>query len=189
MSVQDLTESFGRLREAIDQMGEAFYQSQLRLAATVLGNAIEAIRNEPSLSNLSDAEFAFADVVSITTEVPAQDEEILTPPVEALRDALQSLKSASSLPPETLAHARDLQGKLRERRAALQRQGYRMEGEDPPHIPHHPRELCLPARRLQRLLGEAGFKFASLDKLVASPDEFALHDLDDLIAELDTPAS
>ena len=99
------------------------------LPLTVLGNAIEAIRSEPSLSNLSDAEFAFADVVSITTEVPTQDEELLTPRVEALRDALQSLKSESSLPPETLAHARELQGKLRERRAAV-RARHRQEGRE-----------------------------------------------------------
>lgn len=186
MSRERLSEAFDHLMEAIDSMEERFYQSQLRLGATVLRSAIDAMDEEPTPAQVSDAEFAFGDVTSIASELPAADEERLNPPIEEIRVALASLLESKSLAPELVATARGLQAKLKERHAALERHGFRFEGEEPSHIPHHPRELCLPARSLQRALAGSGFSLHALDKLVSTPDEFAYHDVADLIAELDS---
>lgn len=185
MSVSRLATSFDRLKTAIDSMAEPFYKTQLHLAATVLGNSIAAMDEEPTPAQINDAEFAFGDITAMASEVPPDDEALLNPAIEEFRGALASIKEAKSLPPELVAQARELQHKLKVRREALERQGYRFEGEEPSHVPNHPRELCLPARRLQRELAAAGFSMSSLDKLVASPDEFVYHDVADLIADID----
>ncbi|MFN2441973.1 MAG: hypothetical protein ABR517_04765 [Thermoanaerobaculia bacterium] len=185
MSVDELVTAVAHLHQSIESMTDAFYQQQLRLAATVLTNSVEAIRNDPSPAALSDAEFAFGDVTAITSEVPQEDEDLLNPPIEQLRRALTSLKEGRTLDPELVAKARELQQKLRDRRTALERHGFRFEGEEQDHIPNHPRELCLPARQLHRALQEQGFVMRPLEKLVSNPDEFVYHDVADLIAELD----
>ncbi|HUP65158.1 MAG TPA: hypothetical protein VM557_07750 [Thermoanaerobaculia bacterium] len=179
-----LAATFERLREAIESMSDPFYQTQLRLAATVLGNSIETIRTDPSPANISDAEFAFGDITAIAGEIPTEDEERLNPLIDELRQGLASMKESKSLPPEVVQQVRQLQEQLKERRVALERQGFRFESEEA-HIPNHPRELVLPARRLHRILAESGFTIRSLDKLVAEPDDFAYHDVSDLIADLD----
>lgn len=184
MSTQQIASAFDRLRTAIDGVEDEFYRNQLRLAVTVLGNSIAAMDSEPSPSQVSDTEFAFGDVTSIAAEIPPGDEERINPPIEEVRQALSALKQTKTLPDEVLGQVRALQEKLSERRIALERQGYRFEGEDA-HVPHHPRELCLPARQLQRVLSSSGFSIHSLDKLVSSPDEFVYHDVADLIAELE----
>ncbi|HVR43077.1 MAG TPA: hypothetical protein VMS56_06475 [Thermoanaerobaculia bacterium] len=188
MSTQPLASAFDRLKTAIDEMKEPFYQSQLRLAATVLGSSIADMNEQPTPAQISDAEFAFGDITSIASEVPAQDEERLNPAIDAIRNAIAALREARPLPAEVVVRARALQEMLRERRSALERQGFRFEEEEAAHVPHHPRELCLPARRLQRDLAAEGFAMRSLEKLVDSPDEFAYHDVADLIAELDSVA-
>ena len=185
MSVSNLATAFDRLKTAIESLNEPFYKTQLHLAATVLGNSIAAMDDEPSPGQVNDAEFAFGDITSMASELGSDDEAILNPAIEQLRNALAAVKETKTLPPELIAQARALQAKLRERREALERQGYRFEGEEPPQIPNHPRELCLPARRLQRDLAAVGFTMAALDKLVASPDEFVYHDVADLIADID----
>jgi hypothetical protein len=185
MSVDELVAATARLHQAIESMADAFYQQQLRLAATVLTNAVEVIRTDPSPAALSDAEFAFGDVTAITTEVPQDDEDLLNPPIEELRRALTSLKEGRALDPGLIARARDLQQKLRDRRTALERHGFRFQEDDQDHVPNHPRELCLPARQLHRALQEQGFMIRPLEKLVSSPDDFVYHDVADLIAELD----
>lgn len=184
MSTQQIASAFDRLRTAIEEMEDEFYRNQLRLAATVLGNSIAGMDSDPSPSQVSDAEFAFGDVTSIAAEIPPGDEERINPAIESVRQALSALKQTGTLPDEVLGQVRALQEKLKERRVGLERQGYRFEGEDA-HVPHHPRELCLPARQLQRVLSAAGFSIHSLDKLVSSPDEFVYHDVADLIAELE----
>jgi hypothetical protein len=185
MSVSRLATSFDRLKTAVSSIEEPFYKTQLQLATTVLGNAIAALDEEPSPAQINDAEFAFGDITSMASEIPPNDEARLNPAIEEFRNALASVKESKALPLELIAQARELQQKLRLRREALERQGYRFEGEEPPHIPNHPRELCLPARRLQRELAVAGFRMGSLDKLVSNPDDFAYHDVADLIADID----
>jgi hypothetical protein len=185
MSVDELVTATAHLHRAIESMADAFYQQQLRLAATVLTNAVEGIRTDPSPAALSDAEFAFGDVTAITTEVPQEDEDLLNPPIEELRRALTSLKEGRAIAPDVVAKARELQQKLRERRTALERHGFRFQEDDQDHVPNHPRELCLPARQLHRALQEQGFMIRPLEKLVSSPDDFVYHDVADLIAELD----
>ncbi len=185
MSVSRLATAFDRLKTAIDSLAEPFYKTQLHLAATVLGNAIAAMDEEPTPAQVNDAEFAFGDITSMAAEVSSEDEELLNPAIEEFRNALASIKETKLLPPELVALARELQAKLRMRREALERQGFRFEGDEQAHIPNHPRELCLPARRLQRELAAAGFTMGSLDKLVANPDEFVYHDVADLIADID----
>jgi hypothetical protein len=185
MSVSSLATSFDRLKTSIASIGESFYRTQLQLAATVLGNAIAGMDEAPTPGQVSDAEFAFNDITSMAAELSAADEEILNPAIEEFRRSLAGLKETRGLPPELVAQARSLQEKLRVRRDALERQGYRFEGEEPPQIPNHPRELCLPARKLQRELEAAGFSMAALDKLVSSPDDFVYHDVADLIADID----
>lgn len=185
MSVDELVIAAARLQQAIESMADRFYQQQLRLASTVLVTAVESMQQSPSPAALSDVEFAFGDVTSIASEVPPDDEDLLNPPIDELRHAIGSLKQTRTLPPDLVLRARELQEKLRERRTALERHGYRFQGDDPEHVPHHPRELCLPARQLQRGLREQGFDMRPLEKLVSSPDDFAYHDVADLIAELD----
>jgi hypothetical protein len=185
MSLTRLATAFDRLKTAIDALGEPFYKTQLHLAATVLGNSIAAMDDEPTPSQVNDAEFAFGDITSMASELGSDDEALLNPAIEEFRTALASIKETKSLPPALVAQARDLQQKLRLRREALERQGYRFEGEEPAQIPNHPRELCLPARRLQRELAAAGFSMAALDKLVSTPDDFVYHDVADLIADID----
>lgn len=185
MSVSDVATAFDRLKTAIEGMQEPFYKTQLSLAATVLGNSIAEMSDEPTSGEVHEVEFAFGDVTSIASEVPPEDEERLNPAIDAFRRALASLHEKRTLAPEVVEQAVAIQEKLRERRVALEKQGYRFEGEEAPPAPHHPRELCLPARKLQRALSAAGFSLRSLDKLVESPDEFAYHDVADLIAELD----
>lgn len=184
MSTQQIASAFDRLRTAIDSLEEDFYRTQLRLAATVLGNSIAAMADDPSPAEVSDAEFAFGDVTSIASEINDADEARLNPAIEEVRQALSALKQTGTLPQEVLGQVGALQEKLRERRIGLERQGFRFEGDEA-HIPHHPRELCLPARQLQRALSAAGFTIHALDKLVSSPDEFVYHDVADLIAELE----
>lgn len=184
MSVSDLATAFDRLKDAIAELQEPFYRTQLSLAATVLGNSIADLSDEPNSGEIHDVEFAFGDVTAIASEVPPDDEARLNPAIEELRRALASLHERRTLPGEVIAQAAALQEKLRERRVAMEKQGFRFEGDEA-HVPHHPRELCLPARKLRRALAEAGFSLRSLDKLVDSPDEFAYHDVADLIAELD----
>ncbi|MGH9456684.1 MAG: hypothetical protein ACRD2J_03480 [Thermoanaerobaculia bacterium] len=185
MSVRDLATAFDRLKTAIEQVEDEFYRRQLSLAATVLGNTIAETNDEPTSGQVHDIEFAFGDLTSMASELAPADEERLNPAIEEVRRALAGLHEKRTLPGETVTLASALQEKLRERRVALERQGYRFEGDENTHVPHHPRELCLPARRLQRALGEAGFSLRSLDKLVSTPDDFAYHDIADLIAELD----
>ncbi len=185
MSVSRLATAFDRLKTAIESLSEPFYKTQLHLAATVLGNSVAAMDEEPTPSQVNDVEFAFGDITSMAGEMGPEDEAVLNPAIEEFRITLASIKETKTLPPELVAEARALQQKLRARREALERQGYRFEGEEPAQIPNHPRELCLPARRLQRELAAAGFIMSSLDKLVASPDDFVYHDVADLIADID----
>src|SRR2546423_837105 len=73
------------LRAAIDGIDDSFVQSQIRLAANVLGGAIDHAAAGITPAAVSDIEFALNDLAGAADELNAGDAERILPFIEQLR--------------------------------------------------------------------------------------------------------
>ena len=159
----------------------------VRVAADVLGNAVAAARQEGiNAARVNDIEFALNDLVAAIDESGAPDDVYAA--VALLQNDAASLRAATSLAPELVTSMRDLQSKLRARKAAIERSQYRAEGAAAEPLPHPPEELRAEAIPLSRQLAAAGFVTPSLDALVADPESLRYHSINEIIDELDVVA-
>ncbi|HET7433127.1 MAG TPA: hypothetical protein VFN10_00295 [Thermoanaerobaculia bacterium] len=174
-----------QLRAALPDLQDDFTATQLRLAADVLANAIAGARDGVNPARVSDIEFALADLAGIA-EMAASD--AISAPIAMLQDDVQSLRAAAALDPALVAQIRTLQAKLRERKTAMERNQYRVEGTPEAALPHEPESLRAAAIPLARQLAAAGFDTPALDVLVADPDSIRYHHLSEISDELETIA-
>lgn len=166
---------------------EAMYRPQLDLCTNVLANAVEAARDGVNPARVSDIEFAVNDLAGAIDELPQVDAERIAPLLEMLRNDVEALKTATALDPAVGANIRTLQGKLRERMKAMERQTFVEGGSEAP-LPHPPEELLRDAVPLARQLFDAGFATPVLDAFLAEPQELRFHTMRELIDELDVIA-
>ncbi|HSY49769.1 MAG TPA: hypothetical protein VLC46_13230 [Thermoanaerobaculia bacterium] len=159
---------------------------QLGLCLNVLASAIAAGQGGVNAAIVSDIEFALNDLSAAIDELGQADADRLTPLMEALREDLAGLKSATALDPALIAQIRGFQAKLRERMKAIERQTY-VEGGSAP-LPHPPAELREEALPLARQLLASGFQTPALDSLIADPESLRFHSIRELIDELDVIA-
>ena len=159
----------------------------MRISADVLANAVAAAKDSGvNAARVNDIEFALNDLVTAVDDAGAPD--AVCSAVALLQNDTAALRRATALPAETIQAIRELQVRLRARAKALERSQYRAEGTEavpPPHPPAELRELAIP---LTRQLEAAGFTTPVLDQLVAEPEEFRYHSLNELVDELDVIA-
>ncbi len=164
---------------------DPMFASQMQLTISVLANAIEAGRRGMSPAVVNDIEFALNDVIGVVGELSAGDAARISPIVTLLQDDVARLKEATALPPAVMNNIRALQGKLRVRRAAIERQTYRAEGAPEEPLPHDPAELQREALPLRQELAKAGFATPALDTLIADSSSLRFHSINEIINELD----
>jgi hypothetical protein len=159
----------------------------VRLSTDVLANAVAAAKDSGvNAARVNDIEFALNDLVVAIDDAGAPD--AVYSAIALLQNDTAALRRANALPAATIQAIRDLQVRLRARAKALERSQYRAEGteaEPPPHPPAELRELAIP---LARQLEAAGFVTPVLEQLIAEPDEFRYHSLNELVDELDVIA-
>ena len=171
-----------QLRAAAEGVEEV-YAAQLELCFSMLANAIAGAHAGVNAARVNDIVFALNDLAAAIDELPAVDAERLTPPLTMMRADLDHLKQQTALDGAVIERIRTLQTKLRERRAAIERQTYR-EG-DPEPLPHPPDDLRAEAVPLREQLGAAGFATPALDGLIDDPAALRFHSISDIVDELD----
>src|SRR5436853_128162 len=152
------------LRAAIGGIDDSFVQSQIRLAANVLGGAIDNAGAGLTPAAVGDIEFALNDLAGAADELNAGDAERILPFIEQLRSDVAALSAAAALPEPLLAAIQALQTKLKSRKKAIERQTF-IEGAGEP-LPHPPTELREEAVPIRAQLVEAGFSTPALDALI-----------------------
>lgn len=180
-----------KLLGAVDVLATAteglddFYAAQARLSVGMLRNAASAMCENLTASAVSDFDFALGDLRQLKTEL-AQSEADEFESVLLLIDAtMAEAREQTQLSGSTSAAIRALRGKLADRTAAIDRQQYRTPGTDPDPLPHPPESLQAEAQEIQRALHDAGFATPELDRLIRGEGTFYLHDVRQLIEELD----
>ena len=159
----------------------------MRLSADVLANAVAAAKdNGINAARVNDIEFALNDLVSAVDDAGAPD--AVCSAIALLQNDTATLRRANALPSETIQAIRDLQLRLRARGKAMERSQYRAEGTEAEPLPHPPAELRELAIPLARQLAAAGFVTPVLDQLIAEPEEFRYHSINELVDELDVIA-
>jgi len=171
-----------QLKSATASVGE------MQLMVSLLSNAIEAAGNGVSPAVVNDIEFALNDVAASIADLSAADAERIAPIVTVLQDDLERLKESTSLAPAVVNAIRALQGKLKTRRAAIERQTYRPEGAPEEPLPHPPEELQHEAVPLRQQLAAAGFATPALDGLIADASSLRFHSITEILNELDVIA-
>ncbi len=172
------------LRAAVAAVEDEFTGPQLRLALSVLNNAIEAATQQLTSGAVGDIEFALGDVVGAVDQLSAEDAARFDSPLEMLRADIARLKEATSLPPELIAAMQGLHARLRERKNAVERQTY-VEGALEDDLPHPPEALRAEALPIRDALSNAGFATSALDALIEDPGSFRLHTILDVMNELE----
>ncbi len=173
-----------QLKSAAASLDEMFV-SQMQLSLSVLTNAIEAAGQSMSAAAVNDIEFALNDVVAVVNELSAADAERIAPIVTLLQADVERMKESTSLPQTVLNGIRVFQGKLRVRRAAIERQTFRPEGAAEEPLPHSPEELQHDALPLRQQLASAGFVTPALDTLITDPESLRFHSINEIMNELD----
>jgi hypothetical protein len=171
------------LRAAIDGIDDSFIQPQLRLAANVLGGAIDSAAAGITPAVVSDIEFALNDLSGAADELGAADAELIFPFIEQLRADVSALTAATALPTPLLAAIEALQTKLKARRKAIERQTYVEGGAEP--LPHPPAELRAEALPIREQLTAAGFTTPALDALIDDPESLRMHGIIAIVDELE----
>lgn len=172
-----------QVRAVIDGVEDTFVQSQLRLAVNVLGGAVDSAVAGVNAAQIGDIEFALNDLFAAAGEVSSDDAARIMPPLEMLRADLATMKSSVALPEQLVTAIRALQQKLKTRRAAIERQTYVENPNEP--LPHQPESLCGEAIVIRDRLAEAGFTTPALDQLIDDPANLRFHGINDIINELD----
>ena len=176
--------ALGQLRASLASIEDEMFGSQLKLTASVLGNAVTSAREGVNPARVGDIEFALNDLVAVVDQLSAADADRVLPTVKTIQAEVGRLKQAASLPADLISNIKALQSKLRDRRAAIERQAYAAAGAAGP-LPHPPAELRTEATRLRERLIAAGFTVPALDALIEAREEFRLHSVNDLMNELD----
>ncbi len=179
-----LEAAFFQLKTAAASVDEMF-ASEIRLPLSVLASAIEAASQSMSAAAINDVEFALNDVAAVVDQLGAADAERIAPIVALLQADVARLKDETALPSAVLDAIRALQGKLRVRRAAIERQTYRAEGAPEEPLPHAPEELQREALPIRQRLASAGFVTPALDGLIAEPSSLRFHSISEILNELD----
>lgn len=180
-----LEASFFQLKSAISSIDDPMFNAQLKLTMDVLSNAIAAAGPTLNPSSLGDIEFALNDVAATVGELNAADNAAAAPAVEMMQADVAKLKEEVTIPQKVVDAVRDLQARLRERRTAIERAGYRAEGAPEEKLPHHPFELAARAEPVKEQLAKSGYATPALDELLADPEALRFHSIGDVLDELD----
>src|SRR5713226_8047005 len=167
-----------QLREAMESIDDPFIRTQVRLAAGILGNAIDGAANGVNAATVNEIAFAMNDVVAAAADAPE-----LEPLVRLLQTDVDALKTATALPDDVVTSIRVLQSNLKMRKNAIERQTYVENAAEP--LPHPPEELRAEALPLRARLLSAGFATPALDKLIEDPPALRFHSINDIVDELD----
>lgn len=168
-----------QLTAAAEEIGDP----GLRLATSMLSNAVgeaRAMLNSASVNNIT---FAVNDVAGALESLSAADAAQAEPIVTALKSAVDDLTAATALPAAIIEATKAFQSKLRIRRAAIERQTYR-EGAGT-ELPHPAEELHTDAATIRPLLAAAGFSTPSLDSFCEDRTSLRFHNIVEMIDELD----
>ena len=173
-----------QLRTALATITDDAYATTLRVAMSVLAANVAAAKETLNPSKVTDIEFALNDFVSVADELPRDAAARLAAPLKMLRDDVAALRKLTALPPDLLDSIQKLQGKLKLRKDAIEKQTYREDiGEVT--LPHPPEALRPEGDGIRKRLLEAGFATPALDVLVDQPAEFRFHSINELIDELE----
>jgi hypothetical protein len=177
-----------QLRTAVAALEDDFYATQIKLAVNVLAGAIQSAGQSLTAAGVGEMEFALNDLTGLAGELAALDAAAMEPAIAMLREDLARLKAETSLPPALVQAIGALQGKLRARRAAIERETFREPSTPAEPLPHPPEELRAEALPLREQFAAAGFATPSLDILIAEPASLRFHTINEIIDELDVIA-
>ncbi len=173
-----------QVRAAITGIEDPFTRSQIQLASDVLANALAGAASELNAARVGEIEFALNDLVGAAGDLPAADAAAMASAFDMLRNDLASMKSTVALPQEVVTAIRELQKKLKTRKAAIERQTY-VENASAAPLPHPPEELSGEAIAIRDRLASAGYTTPALDLLIDDPASLRFHSINDIIDELD----
>ncbi len=176
-----------QVRAAIGSIEDPFTRSQVQLASDVFARALAGAASDFNAACVGEIDFAFNDLVGAANDLPASDASVLAPAFDMLRTDLATLKNMVALPPEVITAIRDLQKKLKIRKAAIERQTY-VENAAASPLPHPPEELSREAILLRAPLLNAGYTTPALDLLVDDPSSLRFHSINEIIDELEVIA-
>ena len=169
-----------QLRGAIETINDP----SLKLATSVLANAVAEAKVSLNSSKVNDIAFAVNDLVGALESLSAADAARVEPIVDMLKNDIESLRKATALPPALVEAARAFQDKLRARRTAIERQTRVESAKDDP-LPHPPEELHVDAGALRPLFSAAGYATPTIDSFFENPRDLRFHTINDMIDEID----
>ncbi|MHB0971140.1 MAG: hypothetical protein ACYC7A_03685 [Thermoanaerobaculia bacterium] len=175
------------VKEAVASLGEGeMFATQMAFTVTVLANAVAEARSGINPRQVRDLDFALNDLVAFSNELSAEGVDLVSRPLAVLQESIGALKSQVVIPQSTIASARALQQKLRERKTAIQKLTYLPPGTVAPPLPHEPSTLVAEASSVRDAFAQAGFETPLLDDFIAAPSEARMQHLADLAEEIET---
>ena len=180
-----LADAATRLMYACSQISEDFYTRQTMLSGNMLIDSMNEAMANLNPRTLSDVEFAFNDVESLTQELPPPELEWFQSPFNTIRSVIKELGFHVSLPEALVEKIRALRGLVAERLDAVDRASFRPPGYPEEPLPNDPTELQSAAEAIRGELEAAGYDTPLLDQLAANPAAFDNLDCSRLTEELD----
>ncbi len=174
-----------QLRTAVAALEDDFYASQIKLAVNVLAGAIRNAGEPLSAASVNEIDFALNDLAGLAGELSAPQAATIDPILIMLVEDVARLKQETALSPQIVQAIAALQIKLKERRAAIERETYRDPSAPAQPLPHPPEMLRAEAEPLRAQLAGAGFATPALDALLSDPSSLRFHTLGEIVDELD----
>lgn len=174
-----------QLRTAVSALDDDFYAAQLKLAVNVLAGAIQNAGEPLTAANVNEIEFALNDLAGLAGELSAPQSATIDPILIMLVEDVGRLKQETALSPQIVEAITSLQIKLKERRAAIERETYRDPSSPSQPLPHPPEMLRAEAEPLRAQLNSAGFATPALDTLLRDPASLRFHTIGEIVDELE----
>jgi|GEM_PF-2854712 len=184
-SRNSLQEALASLSSLLAVVEDDMFLMQLQLGEKVLQRAVAALMDEVNARTVKDTEFALNDLIGFAEELPSEESNSLASAFEVLKTELVTIKSSAALPNDLVSRLTALRTMLATRRKAIERATYRDPSTPAEPLPHDPATLASDAVRLREELQRSGFETPVMDKLLQNPADFRMHDLSDLIDEID----
>lgn len=176
-----------QFRSAIGSIDDEMTAGPLRLATSVLENAVAAAKNGVTAATVNDVVFAMNDVAGAVGELSGPDHDRVAPAFDLLKRDVDGLQGSVTLPEGLVDRIRALQAKLKTRRAAIERQTM-VEGGTAEPLPHPPVELSGDAIPIREQLLAAGFATPALDAFIDDPSSLRFYSINAIVDELDVIA-
>lgn len=181
-----LDDAIAGMTAAFQGFEDGMFIPQLELSRDMFASNLAAATEQLNPRTMKELDFTFNDIRTFASELTEEDHARLSPSLDEIAAALDSLRGSAALPFELTGAIKGLRAKLKTRKGALERSLFRPPESAPEPIPHPPSELRDEAANVAGQLQANGFDTPELDELVTDTgDELGQLSIERLVEELD----